>query len=173
MLFSYQGSRRARILLWVSNHQKGSRVSFSGIQKGANKIDSGSGIDLPNPPGSDHQDITCPYPSGSDVLLVQFAGASCCTDVRALFFHIANTHAQLDFVSSSRRPPSFGGLSFQGATKKKNICSYCSLYHLTRLLSRTFVPLPGNRKIKSEHEIVKCILKILNSPRQKYKFYVL
>lgn len=121
MLFSYQGSRRARILLWVSNHQKGSRVSFSGIQKGANKIDSGSGIDLPNPPGSDHQDITCPYPSGSDVLLVQFAGASCCTDVRALFFHIANTHAQLDFVSSSRRPPSFGGLSFQGAMKKEHL----------------------------------------------------
>ena len=128
---------------------EGKPCILSGIQKGTNKIDSSSGIDRPYQPGSDRQDTTCPYPSGSDVLLIQFAGASCCTDVRALFFHIANTHAQLDFVSSSRRPPLFGGLSFQGATRE-NICSYCSLYHFTHPLSRTFVPLFKNRKNQIE-----------------------
>ena len=145
---------------------EGKPCILSGIQKGTNKIDSGSGIDLPNPPGSDHQDITCPYPSGSDVLLVQFAGASCCTDVRALFFHIADTHAQLDFVSSSRRPPLFGGLSFQGAIRtNKRSCEM--LYHLTRFLSRTFVLICMNKnlpeiscKITTSRKVVNqnCIL---------------
>ncbi len=104
---------------------EGKPCILSGIQKGTNKIDSSSGIDRPYQPGSDRQDTTCPYPSGSDVLLIQFAGASCCTDVRALFFHIVNTHAQLDFVSSSRRPPLFSGLSFQGSQERTNVLMNC------------------------------------------------
>lgn len=156
MLFSFQSSRRARILLWVSNHQKGSRVSFSEIQKGTNKTDNGSGINLPYPPGSDRQDTTCPYPSGSDVLLIQFAGASCCTDVRALFF-ISLIHAQLDFVSSSRRPPLFGGLSFQGAVKRTIVLVKC--YIISQGLCQEqlflFIRTKTFRKFREYHDIAE------------------
>ena len=136
---------------------EGKPCILSGIQKGTNKIDSSSGIDCPYQPGSDRQDTTCPYPSGSDVLLVQFAGASCCTDVRALFFHIANTHAQLDFVSSSRRPPLFGGLSFQGAIKRTIVLVKC--YTISQGLCQEqlflFIRTKTSRKFRENHDITE------------------
>ena len=136
---------------------EGKPCILSGIQKGTNKIDSSSGIDCPYQPGSDRQDTTCPYPSRSDVLLVQFAGASCCTDVRALFFHIANTHAQLDFVSSSRRPPLFGGLSFQGAIKRTIVLVKC--YTISQGLCQEqlflFIRTKTSRKFRENHDITE------------------
>ena len=133
----------------------GKSCILSGIQKGTNKIDSSSGIDRPYQPGSDCQDTTCPYPSGSDVLLVQFAGASCCTDVRALFFHIANTHAQLDFVSSSRRPPLFGGLSFQGAIKRTIVLVKCYIISQDFCQEQLFLFIRTKtfRKFREYHDI--------------------